>query len=35
MTLRYRTGWLIPNQVLALTHFVPDVSMDASFFDQG
>lgn len=28
MTLRYRAGWLIPNQVMALTHFVPDVSMD-------
>lgn len=28
MTIRYRAGWLIPQQVLALTHFVPDVSME-------
>lgn len=28
MTRRYRVDWLIPDQVLALTHFVPDVSME-------
>ena len=28
MTLRYRAGWLIPHHVLALTHFVPDVTPD-------
>lgn len=28
MAARYNAGWLIPSQVLALTHFVPDVSQD-------
>lgn len=26
--MRYRAGWLIPKQLLALTHFVPDVSQE-------
>ena len=26
--LRFRAGWLIPNQILALTHFVPKVSAE-------
>jgi hypothetical protein len=28
MATRYNSGWLIPNQVLALTHFVPDVTQE-------
>ena len=28
MNDRYKAGWLVPGQVLALTHFVPDVSPD-------
>lgn len=28
MARRYRAGWLIPKHVLALTHFVPEVSHD-------
>ena len=28
MNVRYRAGWWVPQQVLALTHFVSDVSAD-------
>ncbi len=28
MNNRYKAGWFVPGQVLALTHFVPDVSPD-------
>lgn len=29
MTLRYRAGWLIPNQVMALTHCVKQVGQQS------